>query len=1085
MKALTITSASKAVNFISGVLLFHLVLLFPLPAQQLDMKLLHGLKPRSIGPAGMSGRVTAIDAVLRNPDIIYVGTASGGLWKSTSGGVAWQPVFDEQPVASIGAVAVDQQNPDVVWVGTGEGNPRNSHNSGNGIYKSLDGGKTWQHLGLDNTRNVHRVIVHPQNSDIAYVAALGSAWGENPERGVYKTSDGGKTWKQILYLDAKTGAADLVMDPSNPNKLFAAMWEYRRWPWFFKSGGPGSGLYVTFDGGETWKKRSDKDGLPEGEFGRIGLAVARSNPDVVYALIEAKKNGLYRSDDGGFKWRKTADKNIGNRPFYYAEIYVDPSNENRLYNLYSIVSVSEDGGKTFQTLIPWNKIHPDHHAWWIHPADPDFMIDGNDGGLAITHDRGKTWRFVENLPLAQFYHINVDMETPYNVYGGMQDNGSWRGPGQVWREGGIRNSYWEEVGFGDGFDVLPDPADSRRGYAMWQGGNLMRYNSLTGEIKYIRPVDPPGVKLRFNWNAGIAADPFDPAAIYYGSQFLHKSANRGDSWETISPDLTTNDPEKQRQFDSGGLTYDVTNAENHTTIIAIAPSPLQQGVIWVGTDDGNVQLTRDGGKSWVNVAKNIKGAPEGCWVPQIRASTYDAGEALAVLNNYRRDDWAPYVYQTKDFGKTWKRLVEPGEIFGYALAIAQDPVEPKLLFLGGEFGLYLSIDGGENWSKWTNGYPTVSTMDLAIHPRDHDLVIGTFGRAAYILDDLRPLRELARKGPGLLNSPLHVFSQGDGYPEAGEAALAVYKEAAGTRFAGEAEFSGENRPYGALISFAVKFDTAAAPAKIGEEESEKAAEGEGRKPASQDTAKIEILNAQNEAIRTFKAAAKNGVNRTFWDLSRKGMRFPETPQPGKNAPEPSGAAVSPGDYKIRVSFREHKDSTAVKVKFDPRIQITPAELQRREDLLARLQRNVEIAAEAADRLREAQKSVELVSGQLKERSRRDGYPEDEAKSLRDKSKAVKDSLKALLEKIVEGEVQGIRPNPALVNSKLERAAIYIQWGWQISAEADMSLNRAEESVKTAVAQVNRFFEQQWPEFRRAVEAAEFSFFKDYPPISTE
>lgn len=1051
-------------------MLMLLGFLLPLSAQKVDMKQLQGLKPRSIGPAGMSGRVTAIDAVYKNPDVIYAGAASGGLWKSTSGGIQWEPIFNDQAVASIGAVAVDQQNPDVIWVGTGEGNPRNSQSSGNGVYKSLDGGKTWQHLGLDNSRNIQRLIVHPRNSDIVYVAAQGSAWGENPERGIFKTTDGGKTWQKILYVNEKTGAADLIIDPSNPNKLFAAMWEFRRWPWFFKSGGPGSGLYVTFDGGDNWKKRTDKDGLPEGDLGRIGLAIARSNPNVVYALVEAKKNALYRSDDGGFKWRKTADKNIGNRPFYYADIYVDPSNENRIYNLYSVVSMSEDGGKTFQNLVPWSKVHPDHHAWWIHPEDPDFMIDGNDGGMAITRDRGKTWRFVENLPVAQFYHINVDMETPYNVYGGMQDNGSWRGPSQVWRSGGILNSYWEELSFGDGFDVVPDPADSRYGYSMWQGGNLLRYDLLTGETQYIRPVDPEGLTLRFNWNAGIAADPFDAATIYYGSQLLHKSANRGDSWKIISPDLTSNDPEKQKQLDSGGLTYDVTNAENFTTIISIAPSPVQQGVIWVGTDDGNVQVTDDGGRSWRNVISNIKGVPKGSWAAQICASTYEAGGAFVVINNYRRNDWTPYVYQTKDFGGTWKRLVDEGEIFGYALSIAQDPLEPRLLFLGMEFGLYLSIDGGENWSKWSNGYPTVSTMDLMIHPRDYDLVIGTFGRAAYILDDIRPLRELAKKGPAMLNAPLHLF-------DAPEAVLAVYKQPSGSHFAAEAEFSGENRPYGALLTYSLTFDTTAVSAPKDEEENSE--EIAAKKPANIDSVTFEIFNAKNEIVRTFKAAGKNGINRSAWDLSAKGVRYPERPKPGKNAPEPSGSLVLPGTYKIRAAFRDHRDSANVSVKFDPRIQISAEELQRGKTLIARLNRNVELATEAADRLREAQKSVELISGQLKERE------DDAAKSLQQKNKAVKDSLKTLLGTIFEGEVQGIRRDPSLVNSKLEQASGYLQWSWEISAEAELALKQAEESVQKLVGEVNKFFETDWQEYRRAVQAANISFFKNYEPLKVK
>ncbi|MCS5625110.1 MAG: hypothetical protein NZ748_04560, partial [Candidatus Marinimicrobia bacterium] len=439
-------------------ILFILVLISAiLSADGLDMKKFKGMKARSIGPGGMSGRVTAIDVVLSNTDVIYVGTASGGLWKSESGGIKWEPIFDDQKAASIGDVTVDPTNPDVIWVGTGEGNPRNSQSAGFGVYKSIDGGKSWDFKGLGETRNIHRVLINPHNPDEVYVGAQGPAWGESEHRGVYKTSDGGDSWEKILYIDEKTGIGELVMDPRNPDKLIANMWQFRRWPWFFKSGGPSSGMHITFDGGKTWKKRTDKDGLPKGDLGRMGIAIAPSNPKLIYALIESKKNALYKSEDGGFKWKKVSDKKIGGRPFYYAEIYVDPVNENRIYNLHTYVTVSNDGGKTFGSLMTAygaNGVHPDHHAFWGHPTNPNFIIEGNDGGLNFSMDRGKTWRFVENLPVAQFYHINYDMDWPYNVYGGMQDNGSWRGPAYIWRSGGIRNSYWDELAFGDGFDVV-------------------------------------------------------------------------------------------------------------------------------------------------------------------------------------------------------------------------------------------------------------------------------------------------------------------------------------------------------------------------------------------------------------------------------------------------------------------------------------------------------------------------------------------------------------------------------------------------------------------------------------------------------
>ncbi|MDC3403044.1 hypothetical protein OAX38_02510, partial [Flavobacteriaceae bacterium] len=523
-----------------------------LAAQEFNMELAKDLKPRNIGPGGMSGRVTAIDAIHDNPDVIYAGTASGGLWKSTSGGIKWEPIFDNEKTASIGAVAIVQSNPDVIWVGTGEGNPRNSLNGGYGVYKSIDGGKSWKSMGLEATRHIHRIIVDPTNPDVVYVGAIGSPWGEHKERGVFKTTDGGKTWNHILSGNLKTGIGDLVMDPKNPNKLIAAMWEHKRDPWFFKSGGSGSGLFITYDGGENWKKLGVENGLPDSELGRIGLAIAPSNTNRVYALIEAKKNALYVSDDGGEHFKMVNDKaEIGNRPFYYSDIRVDSANENRLYSVFTYVNVSDDGGKSFKELMPAygvsNGVHPDHHALYVHPTNPNFLINGNDGGLNISRDRGKTWQFAENIPVAQFYHIAVDNEFPYNVYGGMQDNGSWRGPAYVWKAQGIRNSYWQEISFGDGFDVVPDPDDSRYGYSMSQQGSVVRYDYLTGDNYGVRPTPPDeATELRFNWNAAIGQDPFDNSTVYFGSQFVHKSSDKGLTWEVISPDLTTNDPEKQK-----------------------------------------------------------------------------------------------------------------------------------------------------------------------------------------------------------------------------------------------------------------------------------------------------------------------------------------------------------------------------------------------------------------------------------------------------------------------------------------------------------------------------------------------------------
>ena len=681
---------------------------------EIDPKLLSGMKARAIGPAASSGRITDIEVVSQQPNIIYVGTAAGGLWKSVNSGLNWQPIFDDQDYASIGAIAINQNNPDEIWVGTGESNVRNSTSYGGGIYHSIDAGKTWQLAGLEKTERISRIIIDPTNPNVVYVAALGGLWSENAERGVYKTEDAGVTWEKILYVDQKTGASDLKMDPQNPNKLYAAMWEFRRWPYRFESGGKGSGLYISFDGGKNWARKTQDDGLPEGELGRIAIAPAKSNPNRVYALIEAEKSALAVSNDGGHSWTQVNNEvGISDRPFYYSEIEVDPNNENIVYNLATFIRKSTDGGKTFALLdgisccAAGNTIHVDTHALWINTDNPKHLILGNDGGLAISHDEGMTWRFVQNLPVSQFYHIRVDDAHPYNIYGGMQDNGSWMGPAEIWTTAGIRNFHWQEIGFGDGFDVMPFPDDNTRGYSMFQGGNLVTWDTVTGEQALVKPkmpviVDGEEVELRFNWSAALAQDPFDSDTIYYGSQFVHKSTSRGARWETISGDLTTNNPDWQLFKDTGGITPDVTAAESYTSIVSIAPSPVEQGVIWVGTDDGRIHVTRDGGKNWRSIENKAKGVPKNTWVPHIEPSPHDAGTAFVVFDNHRRGDMRTYVKRIDNYGSKFTNL-EAKNLRGYALSIQQDHVDPNLIFLGTELGLYVSTDGGRDWFKFTAG----------------------------------------------------------------------------------------------------------------------------------------------------------------------------------------------------------------------------------------------------------------------------------------------------------------------------------------------------------------------------------------------
>lgn len=1066
-------------------------------AQQIDLKKLENLKIRSIGPAGMSGRVTAIDVVNSNSDIIYVGSASGGLWKSESGGIDWTPIFDKQPLTSIGAIAIQQSNPDVIWAGTGEGNPRNSLNGGYGLYKSLDAGKTWELVGLEKTRNIHRIIIDETNPNTVYVGAIGSPWGAHPEKGVFKTTDGGKTWNKILYVNNLTGCADLVVDPSNPNKLIAAMWQHERKPWTFTSGGEGSGLYVTYNGGETWKKLSENDGLPAGNLGRCGLAIAPSNPNFVYALVEATKNALYRSEDGGFTWKMINDKSsgrgadgIGNRPFYYFDIFADPVNEYRIYSVFTYVNVSNDGGKSFSQLMPAygtdKGIHPDHHAWWIHPNDPNYIIDGNDGGLYISRNQGKTWRFAENLPIGQFYHVNVDMEFPYNVYGGLQDNGSWVGPAYVLKDQGIRNSYWQEVMFGDGFDVVPDPLDSRYGYAMSQQGNVGRFDRVTGNSKNIKPTHPnPDVKLRFNWNSAIALNPTDNKTLYFGSQFVHKSVDQGYTWEIISPDLTTNNKEKQKQHESGGITMDATGAENHCTILAIEPSTFDENILWVGTDDGNIQLTQDGGKTWENVAKNIKGMPKEAWVAQIRASKFNKAEAYAVVNNYRQFDFKPYLFRTRDFGKTWENLVaNKDETFGYTLAVIQDLVEPKLVFLGTEFGLYVSIDEGKNWTKWTSNYPSVPTMDLVIHPREHDLVIGTFGRSIFVMDDIRPLRAMAAEGAAILNKTLHIF-------EPPSAFITQTQQPTGTRFGANAIYNGENRTGGAMITLVLNKPLAGetvvdANKKNDTAKKEQVSQKEAKPEVKFDSVFVQILNDKNELIRTikFKTPKENGIHRVYWNLDEKGVRGPSRRLSTNNSFEPRGVSVLPGNYSIRAHFGNKTVSEKISVSYDPRLEMPMEVLLSKYNLLKQLETKTAVAGEATERLLLSKQIVEDYKKRISAQESKDKY-KDVLKMNTDILKQINNLLDDMLGK--EDNRQGITATefPSTI-SYLYNARRYVDDLLQKPGKTETTLiKNADEKVSSVISKINNFYKNDWVNYRNTVEKLQLSPFKPTEELKYE
>lgn len=1033
-------------------------------AAQVDInQVFKNWKPRNIGPASMSGRVTTIDVEVANPNHIWIGAASGGVWKTMNSGVSWTPVFDEQPILNIGALAIQQSNPSIVWVGTGEGNPRNSISIGEGMYKTMDAGRTWKRMGLAQTRNIHRVIIDPANPNTVYAGAIGNPYGQSKDRGVYKTTDGGETWNQILFTNDTSGPGDMIMDPSNPNKLFVAMWHHYRNPYHLESGGKGSGLYMTIDGGKHFVKLGKEHGLPDGNLGRIGITISRSNPNVVYALVESTKSGLYKSEDGGYSWKLVNGQKtiVDNRPFYFQDIISDPLNENTLWYISQTVQKSIDGGKNFETIIPYSGIHPDHHAFWIHPTDNQFIVDGNDGGIGITRDGGKTWMFDEKIPVGQFYHISVDNEVPYHVMGGMQDNGSWRGPAYTTTQGGIRNFDWDNLWGGDGFDVLPDAEDANWVYAMSQGGNVGRYHTVTGQSSYIKPPAPDAkTLLRFNWNAAIAQDPFDKKTIYFGSQFLHKSNNKGAAWSIISPDLTTNDSAKIDQRDNGGLSIDITGAENHCTIICIAPSAVKPGLIYIGTDDGKVQVTNNGGTSWTDLTANITGLPKGAWIPQIRTSAYNANEVFVVVNNYRQGDFAPYIFRSTDAGKTWTNIVDQNKVTGYALTVIQDPTEPNLIFVGTEQGMYVSLDNGVRFQQWKNGYPAVSTYDFAIQEREADLAIATFGRSLWILDDIRPLRKLAStKGNAagfFLSAPptsINLSIKNSPY-----------------EWSTWGMWDAPNRPTGLPITI-YSMDTVK-------------------------KAKVQIKDAADQVIRNLDFKLDSGFNRNYWGFEQKGKRAAGAPKTGGGggrrmaaetsegtAAEPrefTGRDVLPGKYKIVVSANKVKDSVWVEVQADARLPIMNEVVLAQDQFLEKLQPANDKYNAALDLLDDA--DLVLAALKLEWKDKKDKGLD----TLQKTHKSITEKVKGLRELMMgkKQEKQGYGTVPVITPIAVIRNA-----GMLVIGKTTMPGQQEEAAIDAAIVAANQvaekantFFANDWAAFRKLVEATPIKKFKDVETI---
>jgi photosystem II stability/assembly factor-like uncharacterized protein len=833
------------------------------------------VKARELGPALMSGRITTIDALNTNRNTIYVGAAGGGVWKSTNGGTTFKSVFDKH-IQSIGVIKIDQQHPDTVWVGTGEVWVRNSTSVGNGIYKTTNAGEKWKNMGLKNTERIGQIVIDSQETNIIFVAALGPLWRADSARGVYKTIDGGKNWEQVLFVDENTGCSALIQDPLDHHHLLAGMWNFRRTAYFFRSGGESGGVFESFDAGESWKKI--EQGLPQGMVGRIALEVSPAYPQRIYALVESSKSALYRSDNSGKDWKETSNNaEMGERPFYFQYMKADPVDSSRLYKPGFSMVVSDNAGESFESpFVGGGNVHSDCHALWISPKDNRVLYLGTDGGMYISVDKGNTWRMVRNLPVSQFYHVSVDDDVPYHVYGGLQDNGSWYAPSKS--PGGIANKDWQFLGYGDGFNAFRDPLNKNIAYWQYQGGNYSKKYLNTGEQKNIKPEPEEGQEeLRFNWNSPMSFST-DGKRMYVGSQYLHLSTDQGESWKSISPDLTTNDPKKLNQEETGGLTLDNSAAENHCTIFTIAESPLDQDEIWVGTDDGQLQLTRDGGKNWTNLKANILGLPANTWVSHIEASTHTVGLAYATFDGHKSGDPKAYIYKTTDYGQTWKSLVTK-DIPIYCHIIKEDLKNPNLLYLGTEFGMYLSIDGGQKWVPFRGGLPMASIRDMVFQPRKNDLVIATHGRGIYIIDDLQPIQEL--KVEDLNKDVVFLNSR--------PTLLDFIGWSLDTQ--GDNDYSADNPEMNPLITYYLK------------------------KRHMFGDMYLEVYNDQGEMLSKLPAGKAKGINRVPWNLRMKAPKVPKSSQMLGGAF--NGPSYPPGDYRVKLYKNDKTYEGSFTVKYDP------------------------------------------------------------------------------------------------------------------------------------------------------------------------
>jgi len=923
------------------------------PAKPDYAAIMKNLRFREIGPAIMGGRIDDFAVVESNPRIVYVCTASGGVFRTTNAGTTWQPLFDDQDSPTCGDIAIAPSDPSIIYVGTGESNNRQSSSWGNGVYKTLDAGKTWSNIGLKDTHHIGRVVVHPTDPHTVYVAAAGRLWGPSKERGVYKTTDGGKTWQQVLFINEDTGVNDIAMDWESPDTLYAAAYQRRRTVFGFNGSGPGSAIHKTTDGGATWKKLGrglpyDAASNPQvaanvlSETGRIGLNIYRRNPSIVYALIEHRNGGIFRSADKGETWTKMSDTNP--RPMYYSQPHVDPNNDLRIWLLGAPIYFSEDGGKTFVTTRG-ARIHGDYHALWINPANSEHMIAGTDGGIHWTYDGGRSWDFVNTIPLGQFYEIGVDMQKPYRVCGGLQDNGSWCAPSSTLYARGISNDEWVNVGGGDGYYVQIDPTDHNILYSESQDGNINRRNLGTSEFVSIRPREREGeARYRFQWNSPIVISKHNPKTIYYGGNFLFKSTDRGDTWTKASPDLTNNEDRNTKEI--MGKVPDANTMSRHDgvqqwpCITTVSESPLNAGVLWAGTDDGNLQVTRDGGANWKNVAEKVPGVPRGTYVSRVVASNHAEGTAYVTFDGHRMNDFGVYVFMTTDYGETWKSIAAnlPTNQ-GVVNVIREHHRNPDLLFVGTEFGAYVSFDRGGYWTRIKMNLPMVPVDDIVIHPRDNDLILGTHGRSIWILDDITALEQLNDKA---VNEDFKLF---DIRPAI---SWRTWNHKAST---GHKTFISQNAPNTATIQYYLKNEIKDEPPPAGAQPPaqvtgpggqqippEIAAQfglQVGQQQRTTQRVRITIVDSEGKTVRELNGTGQAGLNRVTWDLRYRSPIPPPAPGTGGpglgfgagfGGPGGAGSRVDPGTYTVKMKVGDFPEQTkTLVVEEDPRITISAAD----------------------------------------------------------------------------------------------------------------------------------------------------------------